>query len=107
MRDTWVDAVKDNQNSLEKLGGVVGDDTAKEIFTAAQVSYGTELPDMDIINIKKFTLKIKMLNNLKSQQEKFLKERMMSVAPNLTALIGEKVGAKLITQAGSLTNLAK
>lgn len=48
-----------------------------------------------------------MLTTLKSKQEVFLKERMTSVAPNLTALIGEKVGAKMIAQAGSLTNLAK
>lgn len=30
-----------------------------------------------------------------------------TVAPNLSALIGEMVGARLISHAGSLTNLAK
>ena len=37
----------------------------------------------------------------------YLRERMMQVAPNFTALIGEKVGAKLLTKAGSLVTLAK
>jgi RNA processing factor Prp31 len=37
----------------------------------------------------------------------YLVERMHSVAPNLSALIGETVGARLISHAGSLTNLAK
>ena len=32
---------------------------------------------------------------------------MNAVAPNLTALIGEIVGSKLISHSGSLTNLAK
>ena len=32
---------------------------------------------------------------------------MMMVAPNLTTLIGEKVGSKLLTKAGSLITLAK
>ena len=32
---------------------------------------------------------------------------MASVAPNLATLIGETVGARLISHAGSLTNLAK
>jgi len=32
---------------------------------------------------------------------------MMAVAPNLTALVGELVGARLIAHAGSLLNLAK
>ena len=32
---------------------------------------------------------------------------MLAVAPNLTTLIGENVGAKLISHAGSLVSLAK
>lgn len=32
---------------------------------------------------------------------------MLAVAPNLTTLVGENVGAKLISHAGSLVNLAK
>ena len=32
---------------------------------------------------------------------------MQAIAPNLAALIGEMVGARLISHAGSLTNLAK
>lgn len=32
---------------------------------------------------------------------------MHGIAPNLSALIGEQVGARLIAHAGSLTNLAK
>jgi RNA processing factor Prp31 len=32
---------------------------------------------------------------------------MQDVAPNLTCILGESIGAKLLTQAGGLTNLAK
>ena len=37
----------------------------------------------------------------------YLQARMHSVAPNLSALIGEIVGARLISHSGSLVNLAK
>merc|ERR1712162_83166 len=37
----------------------------------------------------------------------YLKAKMDLVAPNLAALIGEIIGARLISHAGSLTNLAK
>merc|ERR1711916_243799 len=37
----------------------------------------------------------------------YLKSRMASVAPNLTVMVGELVGARLISHAGSLMNLAK
>merc|ERR1712038_527125 len=37
----------------------------------------------------------------------YLKNRMMAIAPNLTILVGELVGARLIAHAGTLMNLAK
>ena len=37
----------------------------------------------------------------------YLKSRMQAIAPNLTVLVGELVGARLIAHAGSLINLAK
>merc|ERR1712021_198283 len=37
----------------------------------------------------------------------YLRNKMEIVAPNLATLIGDTVGARLISHAGSLTNLAK
>jgi len=37
----------------------------------------------------------------------YLRNKMEAVAPNLASLIGDTVGARLISHAGSLTNLAK
>ena len=37
----------------------------------------------------------------------YLKNRMSAIAPNLTIMVGELVGARLISHAGSLLNLAK
>ena len=37
----------------------------------------------------------------------FSPPRMMAIAPNLTTMVGELVGARLIAHAGSLLNLAK
>merc|ERR1712174_139946 len=37
----------------------------------------------------------------------YLRNRMNAIAPNLTILVGELVGARLISHAGSLMNLAK
>lgn len=37
----------------------------------------------------------------------YLKNRMAAIAPNLTTLVGELVGAKLVRHSGSLMNLAK
>ena len=41
------------------------------------------------------------------QLHKYLNEKMTTVAPNLSTLIGDMVAARLISKAGSLTSLAK
>jgi nucleolar protein 56 len=43
----------------------------------------------------------------RKQLHAYLLKKMSDCAPNLAALIGEQVGARLISHAGSLTSLAK
>lgn len=47
------------------------------------------------------------ITEYRSQLYEYLKSRMLAIAPNLTILVGELVGARLIAHAGSLMNLAK
>ena len=47
------------------------------------------------------------LSEYRAQLYEYLKSRMAAIAPNLTVLVGELVGARLIAHAGSLMNLAK
>jgi RNA processing factor Prp31 len=63
--------------------------------------------EADVIQIKAFGEKVTDLIHFRESLQEYLKQRMNAVAPNLTALIGEMVGSKLISHAGSLINLAK
>lgn len=47
------------------------------------------------------------MSEYRGQLFDYLKSRMAAVAPNLTVLVGELVGARLIAHAGSLISLAK
>jgi hypothetical protein len=47
------------------------------------------------------------LAEYRAQLYDYLKNRMLAISPNLTTLVGELVGARLIAHAGSLVNLAK
>lgn len=51
----------------------------------------------------------RLINMLKYREEmqSYLKERLQVVTPNMASLIGENVGARLISHAGGLINLAK
>lgn len=68
---------------------------------------GTDISEIDMINIDHFSKKLIDLTNYRKELGGYLSNKMNIVAPNLAALIGDSVGARLISHAGSLTNLAK
>jgi nucleolar protein 58 len=66
-----------------------------------------DISDIDLASVATFTTRLVALAAYRTQLFKYLEEKMEAVAPNLAALIGEVVGARLISHAGSLVNLAK
>merc|ERR1711971_1347724 len=74
---------------------------------AAEISMGTEISDEDILNIKHLCIQVVEIQEYRTQLYEYLQNRMIAIAPNLTILVGELVGARLISHAGSLMNLAK
>merc|ERR1719236_119240 len=62
---------------------------------------------MDMNNIDNFADQVIKLAMMRTTLHEYLKAKMDLVAPNLCTLIGEMVGARLISHAGSLTSLAK
>merc|ERR1712029_1037524 len=61
----------------------------------------------DLLNIQSLCEQVLELTEYRAQLYEYLKNRMVAIAPNLTILVGELVGARLIAHAGSLINLAK
>ncbi|PJF19772.1 Nop-domain-containing protein [Paramicrosporidium saccamoebae] len=80
---------------------------AKLVLEAARHSMGTDINELDMINIKNFARRVLALSEYRLKLHSYLTGKMDIVAPNLSALIGEIVGARLISHAGSLTNLSK
>ncbi|KAI8020322.1 Nucleolar protein 56 [Camellia lanceoleosa] len=96
------------EDKLPSLIDIVGDeDKAKEIVEAAKASMGQDLSPIDLINVKQFAQRVMDLSEYRKKLYEYLITKMNDIAPNLAALIGEVVGARLISHAGSLTNLAK
>jgi nucleolar protein 58 len=79
----------------------------RAIKEAAEVSMGTEIADMDILHMKALAEQVLSMTEYRAQLWDYLKNRMNAIAPNLTIMVGELVGARLISHAGSLMNLAK
>lgn len=97
-----------SEDKISALTEIVGDeDKAKEIVEAAKASMGQDLSPVDLINVKLFAQRVMDLVEYRKNLYDYLVAKMHDIAPNLAALIGEVVGARLISHAGSLTNLAK
>eukprot|EP00899_Mesostigma_viride_P011035 jgi/Mesvir1/19933/Mv13200-RA.2 len=97
-----------SDESLPGLTEIVGDeDKAQEVLEAARASMGQDISPVDMINIMSFAQRVVDMAAYRKKLFAYLTDKMHSVAPNLAALIGEVVGARLISHAGSLTNLAK
>jgi len=80
---------------------------AQSILDAARSSMGMDISPIDLINIERFAKRVIALSEYRKELQEYLRSKMHNIAPNLSALIGEQVGARLISHAGSLTNLAK
>mmetsp|Transcript_2185 Transcript_2185/g.4344 ORF Transcript_2185/g.4344 Transcript_2185/m.4344 type:complete len:470 (+) Transcript_2185:244-1653(+) len=90
-----------------ELGDVLDEETEQELKEAVQVSMGTEVSDDDISNIQSLCDQVIHLSEYRVQLYEYLQNRMRAIAPNLTTMVGELVGARLIAHAGSLMTLAK
>lgn len=93
---------------LQELTSLTGDeDLSKQIVERAKSSMGNTLGEIDEEQIKEFALYVINHFEYKRNLQEYIKKQMMTVAPNLTTILGESVGAKLLTHAGGLSNLAK
>merc|ERR1711933_682387 len=90
---------------LSKVG--VPDEIASEVRAAAETSMGTDITNEDLNNIMTLCERVIELTEYRGSLAEYLKLRMSAIAPNLTYMVGELVGARLISQAGSLMSLAK
>jgi len=97
------------EEKLPELEALLDDDAtlAKNILDAARGSMGSSLSDIDMLNITMFATRVVSLSEYRKSLITYLSEKMNQVAPSLTALLGERIGARLISHAGSLTNLSK
>ncbi|XP_021706703.1 nucleolar protein 58 isoform X1 [Aedes aegypti] len=97
---------RDNMATTD-LSDILPEELEEKVKEAAEISMGTEISEEDILNIQNLCDEILSINEYRTHLYDYLKTRMMAMAPNLTVLVGETIGARLIAHAGSLVNLAK
>ncbi|MGB9741250.1 MAG: C/D box methylation guide ribonucleoprotein complex aNOP56 subunit [Candidatus Bathyarchaeia archaeon] len=80
---------------------------AEQIAKAAETSMGADLSEKDMLQIQALGKSVIDMYELRQELEDYLDKTMEEVAPNVKALTGSLLGARLIALAGGLTNLAR
>jgi nucleolar protein 58 len=89
------------------LAEVLPEEIETAVKNAADRSMGTEISKEDLEHIQALAEQVIGFAEYRQQLASYLTARMTAIAPNLTTLVGELVGARLIAHAGSLMNLSK
>ncbi len=91
--------------NLEKEG--LPTKKAQSIATVAAASMGADLASEDLAQIQDMCKKVLELYSVRQSLEKYVNSVMEEVAPNIKAIGGSLLGARLLALAGGLLNLAK
>jgi len=89
------------------FSGILPEDIEENLKDSAELSMGCEISEEDLLTVFHLADRVIELSEYRAKLYEYLKNRMEAIAPNLTLLVGELVGARLIAHAGNLVNLAK
>lgn len=93
-----------NEKSMEELR--FSEEKFRRIVEAAGKSMGAWMDEKDIRAIRDLAEEIDRLYRLREEIEDYIEMAMDDVAPNVKAIVGAKLGARLISLAGGLKELA-
>jgi len=90
-----------------KLETILPENLVEQVRAEAEISMGTDITELDLIHIRELCDQIIELGQYRAQLHEYLKNRMNALAPNLTVLLGELIGARLISKAGGFLRYQK
>lgn len=97
---------RENTSKVD-LSDILSEEDESKVKDLAEISMGTDITEEDLKNITNLCKEVLEMQECRAKLHDYLTNRMAAIAPNVTALVGEMVGARLIAHAGSLVNFAK
>ena len=97
------------EDSVDELANVLNQDKDKAdaIIGAARISMGQDISETDLHMVRDLAKNVVNMADYRRVLSESLDKKLGEVAPNLQVILGTPVAARLISHAGSLTNLAK
>lgn len=98
--------VGDNERYCELIVERTREELLKELRVVEENAMGNNLPDDDLAVIRSLANQINVLVAQRDESSNYIEKKMKLSCPNLLAMAGPTIGAKLILMAGSLKKLA-
>jgi len=98
--------VRKNMSDMD-FSDILPEDVEENMKKTCEISMGTDISESDVTNLSALCTQVISLSEYRAKLFDYLKNRMAAIAPNLSVMVGDLVGARLIAHAGSLMNLAK
>ena len=95
--------IKDHERFAEKIAEI----GQREGFEDFEKSMGMKLKEEDVKVLKDYASQLKAMYVLRKSIEKYLEKIVQEEIPNLNAMLGSILAARLLSLAGSLERLAK
>ncbi len=93
------------KEGLEKLNFPA--EKIEKILSSAERSRGSDLRDEDLQRILDLAEEAVRMSGIRDRLNKHVEQTMSQIAPNVTAVAGATIGARLIAKAGGLDKLAR
>ncbi len=102
----FVATIDKDHFDVESAAKIIGESFARSLEEASKTSMGAKLTDEDVAMLKQLANEILSLKELKATYAKYAEKLAAEVCPNITALVGSLIAAKLVAHAGSVKKLA-
>ncbi|MBU0536364.1 MAG: NOP58 family protein [Nanoarchaeota archaeon] len=101
------ESIQDHEKFSDIISRKSKDQLLKELRLKKDESMGAEFRKKDLEPMIDAAKELNLIYKLKERQKKYLDRLMETYCPNITAVAGPVIGAKLLAQAGSLKRLSE
>ncbi len=101
------DSIASHEKFAELIQKKTKNELLKEKGIAPAHSMGADMPKQDTDAMMELAKALDYLYKLKEKQAGYLEKKMKNYCPNITAITGSLIGAKLLAIAGSLEKLSR
>jgi nucleolar protein 56 len=94
------------KEAIMKAAGL-SEEESEKIAEAAAISLGAQFDEIDLSSLRRTCKEILELHDLRKEIADYIDGLMSQIAPNLRAVVGSAIGARLIAIAGGLQELSR